>query len=112
MPAELTVDCSVGEGGGGAIRVALPLSIATKTPIRLVNVRAKRSAETRGVGWIHKCFIDAVCRWTGSEAEYDWGSTEVVFWPGGTARGPLYIDLDDPNFTFASDSISVARDYG
>ena len=36
------IDCSIGEGGGSIIRIALALATTTKTPIRLENIRSNR----------------------------------------------------------------------
>ncbi len=36
------VDCSIGEGGGSIIRIALALATTTKTPIKLENIRSNR----------------------------------------------------------------------
>ncbi len=38
----LTIDGSQGEGGGQILRTALALSVLTKTPIKIFNIRAKR----------------------------------------------------------------------
>lgn len=39
----VNIDASQGEGGGQILRTALSLSILTQTPVRLTNIRAKRS---------------------------------------------------------------------
>ena len=36
------IDCSIGEGGGSIIRIALALAAGTKTPIKLENIRSNR----------------------------------------------------------------------
>ncbi|MDZ4063946.1 MAG: RNA 3'-terminal phosphate cyclase, partial [Coriobacteriia bacterium] len=38
----LTIDGSQGEGGGQMLRTSLALSLVTKQPFRMVNVRARR----------------------------------------------------------------------
>ncbi len=38
----LTIDGSLGEGGGQVLRTALTLSMLTHTPVRLTNIRARR----------------------------------------------------------------------
>src|SRR5512143_1680046 len=38
----LTIDGSIGEGGGQILRTALSLALCGRRPIRLVNVRARR----------------------------------------------------------------------
>jgi RNA 3'-terminal phosphate cyclase (ATP) len=39
----LTIDGSIGEGGGQILRTSLALSLVTGTPLRFENIRAKRS---------------------------------------------------------------------
>jgi RNA 3'-terminal phosphate cyclase (ATP) len=39
----ITIDGSVGEGGGQILRTSLALSLITQTPVRLINIRAGRS---------------------------------------------------------------------
>ena len=38
----ITIDGSIGEGGGQVLRTALALSIATGRPLRIENIRRKR----------------------------------------------------------------------
>ena len=42
MNTIVEIDGSYGEGGGSILRLALPLAVATKTPIRVINIRANR----------------------------------------------------------------------
>jgi RNA 3'-terminal phosphate cyclase len=111
MTRRLILDCSVGEGGGSALRLALPMAVAREIPLTLLNLRGGRSAATRGVGWTHAAFIEAVSRWTDSSADFRMGGTTVHFTPGRRPDGALRIDLDDPARTFATDSVAVERDY-
>jgi RNA 3'-terminal phosphate cyclase len=83
----------------------------TGQDLRLVNLRAHRSSETRGVGWTHAAFIEAVCAWTGAAADFRLGSSDVSFRPGRLPTDLLKIDLDDPDRTFASYPVEVSRDY-
>ncbi|MFE9189936.1 RNA 3'-terminal phosphate cyclase [Micromonospora sp. NPDC007208] len=105
------VDCSIGEGGGGALRAALPLAVLAGQPLRLVNIRASRPDRSRGVGWTHKSYIDAVCRWTSSTASHMMGRTELTFRPGGIPEGDVLADLDDPDGTFGTNLVSGRRNY-
>lgn len=90
----IRIDCSVGDGGGGVMRTALALSIMTRTPIHLVNVR-KNSSEP-GLGWPHIALINGCSSWAKAEVGYcNFGSNELVFLPGTpNDYGTTMIDLD------------------
>ena len=60
----LQIDASYGEGGGQLARTAVALSAITGTPLRLDNVRAKRS--NPGLGQQHIAAIRAVAAACGS----------------------------------------------
>ena len=109
----LKIDCSVGEGGGGLVRASLPLAVLTGQPVELVNIRSRRDPATRGIGWTHFAFIEAICAWTGSRAEFSGlGATRLIFTPGpGRTAGQLSIDLDDSDKTFTTDHVHVTRNY-
>lgn len=90
----LRIDCSVGDGGGGVMRTALTLSVLTRTPIHLVNVR--RHSSEPGLGWPHITMIRGCASWTKANVDYcHFGSTELIFWPGTPDKsGTTLIDLD------------------
>ncbi|WP_431884777.1 RNA 3'-terminal phosphate cyclase [Micromonospora wenchangensis] len=111
MPELTVVDCSVGEGGGGALRAALPMAVLTGRPVRLTNIRANRSGRSAGVGWTHRTYIEALRGWTSSEAEYTMGGTELTFYPGHVPDSEILIDLDDPVGTFGANTVSGRRNY-
>lgn len=111
----LKIDCGVGEGGGGLVRVSLPLAVLTGQSVELVNIRSRRDPATRGIGWTHLAFIEAVCAWTGAKAQFSGlGATQLTFAPSSdrpAAAERLTIDLDDAARTFATSDIDVMRDY-
>ncbi len=111
MERIVELDCSVGEGGGGMLRCALPLSVATQKPVRLWNFRSGRAEGSKGIGWIHTRFIEAICSLTNSSCDFNWGSTDIDFWPGALSTKGVQIDLDEPKRTFATDDFAVRRQY-
>jgi RNA 3'-terminal phosphate cyclase len=111
MTSPVVIDCSVGEGGGGMLRCALPLAVITRQAVTLKNFRSWRTDASRGVGWIHHRFIQAVCELSDSSCDYEWGATQIAFWPGELSARPIRLDLDDPAWTFATDAITGRRDY-
>lgn len=105
----ITLQCSVGEGGGGILRAALPLSLFLKIPLRFTRFRAGRSEP--GIGWPHKWLLDGICRWTGSHANpTDLGTTDFTFEPGALeVKENLTLDYDDLVTTFLDPEIVVVR---
>lgn len=88
----LEIDGSFGEGGGQIIRSSLALSLATGTPFRAVNVRARRSRP--GLQRQHLTALRAAAevgaaRVTGDELH----SREFTFVPGTLQPGDYRFDI-------------------
>ncbi|WP_028312088.1 RNA 3'-terminal phosphate cyclase [Derxia gummosa] len=88
----IEIDGSEGEGGGQMLRSALSLSMCTGQPVRVVNIRAKRSRP--GLMRQHlACVLAArdVCdaEVTGAEP----GSREVGFVPGAVRGGEYHFAI-------------------
>ncbi len=82
----LTINGSMGEGGGQVLRSSLALSAVTGTPFRIEGIRAKRSRP--GLLRQHLTAVRAmaeVCSARVSGAEL--GSRELTFEPGVTKHG-------------------------
>ncbi|MGB9718124.1 MAG: RNA 3'-terminal phosphate cyclase [Thermoproteota archaeon] len=82
MVETLEIDGSMGEGGGQVLRTAVALSALLRRPIRVFNIRARRS--NPGLRPQHFAAVNAVARLTGARVEgLEVGSSEIVFTPGG-----------------------------
>lgn len=85
-PRVRVVDGSRGEGGGQVARVALALAAATRTPVRVVNVRANRTEPGLKAG--HLAAVRALAQLCDGEVEGDeMGSREVALRPGVVTGG-------------------------
>ncbi len=85
----LTIDGSLGEGGGQVLRTCLSLSAVTGRPFRLINIRANR--RTPGLRPQHLTCVRAaavVCRAGVEDAHL--GSTTLTFFPGAPPQGGEY----------------------
>lgn len=94
----LTLDGSMGEGGGQVLRTSLALSLVTGTPFRINNIRARRSKPglmrqhlmaVRAAGEVGQAEI------SGATLESD----EVVFMPGEVVSGEYYFDIGSAGST-------------
>lgn len=86
------LDGSQGEGGGQVLRTALALSVATGTPFRLENIRAKRRRP--GLRPQHLASIRAAAAVGDAEVEGDTkGSPVIVFRPRGILPGTYQVDV-------------------
>ncbi len=88
----LEVDGSHGEGGGQIVRMAVALSALTSTPVRVVNVRAKR--RNPGLAAQHATAIQAVGRLCDARLEgVAVGSASFEFHPGALHGGSFAFDV-------------------
>lgn len=81
----LVIDGSVGEGGGQILRTSLALSLITGTPVRLENIRAKRSKP--GLLRQHRTAVEAAIAIGAVVEGGELGSQQVVVDPGATRGG-------------------------
>jgi RNA 3'-terminal phosphate cyclase (ATP) len=82
----IVIDGSEGEGGGQVVRNACALSLVTGTPVRIENVRAKRSKP--GLMRQHVTAIEAACVIGNAECEgLMVGSSALTFRPGKVVPG-------------------------
>lgn len=82
----ITIDGSLGEGGGQVLRTALSLSIITGESATITNIRAKRKKP--GLMRQHLTAVlaaEEICGGAATGAEV--GSTELVFRPGRATHG-------------------------
>ncbi len=88
----VTIDGSMGEGGGQILRTAIALSAVTGRPVRVVNIRAKR--RNPGLRPQHLTAIRALAEITGARVRgASVGSMEVVFEPGRVRGGSYFFDV-------------------
>ena len=88
----LEIDGSHGEGGGQIVRMAVALSALTSTPVRVVNVRAKR--KNPGLAAQHATAIQAVGRICDARLEgVAVGSRSFEFRPGTLRSGSFSFDV-------------------
>ncbi|MCE2026968.1 RNA 3'-terminal phosphate cyclase [Sessilibacter corallicola] len=82
----LVIDGSVGEGGGQILRSSLTLAVCLQRPIRLINIRKKRSKP--GLLRQHLTCVRAAKEICGAYVEGDFlGSNEISFYPGKVQPG-------------------------
>src|SRR4051812_34278063 len=82
----LTIDGSIGEGGGQILRSSLALAMVTGTPFRIENIRANR--DNPGLARQHLTAVEsaaALCRATVEGAELR--SRPLTFFPGRNPPG-------------------------
>ncbi|MGC8608036.1 MAG: RNA 3'-terminal phosphate cyclase [Vulcanisaeta sp.] len=86
------IDGSVLEGGGQILRTALALSAITGKPVRIYNIRAKRS--NPGLQQQHLTGVIAAARISNAQVTGAVkGSTELVFKPGKIGCGEFRFDI-------------------
>src|SRR5262245_18346035 len=82
----LTIDGSVGEGGGQILRTSLALSLITGSPLRVFNIRPRRSRP--GLMRQHLAAVRAAALIGGAEVTgAEIGSRELVFRPSALTPG-------------------------
>lgn len=85
----IIIDGSEGEGGGQVVRNSCALAIATSTPVRISNVRAKRSKP--GLMRQHVTAIEAAAAISGAEVRgLAVGSSQIEFHPGRVVPGDYH----------------------
>ena len=88
----LTIDGSMGEGGGQVLRTALALSAITGQPFRIERIRARR--ERAGLLRQHLTGVRAAAEVCGADVEGDaLGSTALTFRPGPVRPGQLHVTV-------------------
>jgi len=88
----VNIDGSMGEGGGQILRTALALSAITGKPVRVYNIRAKRSRP--GLQHQHLASVKALAELSGARVEgAALGSTEIVFYPGKIKGGSFTFNI-------------------
>ena len=82
----ITVDGSEGEGGGQILRTSLALSLITGTPVRIVNIRAKR--QKPGLLRQHLTAVHAAAKIGDANVEgAELGSASLTFVPNAVRPG-------------------------
>jgi RNA 3'-terminal phosphate cyclase (ATP) len=85
----IIIDGSEGEGGGQVVRNSCALAIATGTPVRITNVRAKR--EKPGLMRQHVTAIEAAAAIAQAEVRgLAVGSSQIEFHPGKVVPGDYH----------------------
>ena len=83
---KISIDGSIGEGGGQIFRTSLTLSLLTKKTLQIHNIRSKRSSP--GLKQQHLTALKAASEISRAQVEGDvLGSQEVLFIPGKVNSG-------------------------
>jgi RNA 3'-terminal phosphate cyclase (ATP) len=92
MKSLITIDGSMGEGGGQVLRTALALSLITGKPIRISNIRARRKRP--GLLRQHLTALNAAAKvGRGRVSGADIGSMEVTFEPREVMPGSFHFSI-------------------
>ena len=88
----LHIDGSHGEGGGQILRTAVALSVLTKTPLEINNIRAKRP--NPGIKPQHYTAIKIMEKLCNAETDgLTIGSSNLIFSPGKIISGNYHFDI-------------------
>lgn len=88
----ITIDGSIGEGGGQILRYALALAAVLGKPIKIINIRAKR--HNPGLQQQHLTCVKAIATMTNANIEGAYrGSMELVFKPKSLRGGNYVFDI-------------------
>jgi RNA 3'-terminal phosphate cyclase (ATP) len=88
----ITIDGSQGEGGGQILRTSLALSLVTRQPFKIINIRAER--QKPGLMRQHLTAVQAAVKVGSAEAEgASIGSQELVFVPGAIRCGQFTFSI-------------------
>ncbi|MEM7184234.1 MAG: RNA 3'-terminal phosphate cyclase [Spirochaetota bacterium] len=88
----LTIDGSLGEGGGQVLRTALSLSILTQKPIEFTNIRAKRKKP--GLLRQHLTSVKAAQAICNAKTEgVEFGASRLRFTPGNIKADSYYFAI-------------------
>lgn len=86
MKEAMTIDGSIGEGGGQIFRTSLTLSMCLGLPVHIINIRAKRSKP--GLLRQHLACLNAAKEICDAKVQGgDLGSQDIVFVPGKVKPG-------------------------
>jgi len=88
----IAIDASFGEGGGQVLRSALALSVITRTPMQLTNIRARRPQP--GLKPQHLKAVEAAAQISAARVEgATLGSQTLIFEPTGLTGGNYTFDI-------------------
>ena len=88
----ISIDGSYGEGGGQILRTAVTLSVLTKTPISINNIRANRS--NPGIKPQHFTALSIMKKLSNATTEgLEIGSSSLSFSPGAFIEGRYHFDV-------------------
>jgi RNA 3'-terminal phosphate cyclase (ATP) len=94
----LTLDGSMGEGGGQILRSALALSMCLQRPFRIANIRAARKRP--GLRRQHLIAVQAAAEICGADVEGAvLGSLDLSFIPGEISAGAYHFDIGSAGST-------------
>jgi RNA 3'-phosphate cyclase len=88
----IEIDGAFGEGGGQLVRTAVALAAVTSTPIRVTNIRARRSRP--GLAEQHVAAVRAVAAMCDARCDgVEPRSTELCFSPRRLRGGTFQVDV-------------------